>query len=81
MNVCGSRGSHFGGDFPKSRIVSKGKDAACKRIHLFLRWMVRTDSRWISGLWTWANPRDLLIPLDTHVLAEASASGFSEKEH
>src|SRR5574344_94193 len=69
------------GAFSKSRIVSKGKGAACKRIHLFLRWMVRTDSPVDLGLWTWANPRDLLIPLDTHVLAEASRLGLFGKEH
>lgn len=69
------------GAFPKSRIVSKGKSAACKRIHLFLRWMVRTDSPVDLGLWTWVNPRDLLIPLDTHVLAEASRLGLFGKAY
>lgn len=67
--------------FPESRIVSKGKNAACKRIHLFLRWMVRTDSPVDLGLWTWSKPRDLLIPLDTHVLAEASHLGLFGKRH
>lgn len=28
------------------------------------------------GLWTWADKRDLLIPLDTHVLTEAKRLGL-----
>lgn len=45
----------------------KGK-SACKRLHLFLRWMVRTGSPVDLGIWTHNfTPRVLLIPLDTHV--------------
>lgn len=40
---------------------------ACKRLNLFLRWMVRTD-RVDLGLWTHVRPSQLVIPLDTHVI-------------
>lgn len=59
------------GAFPKSAIVPKGKSSANKRIHMFLRWMVRTDSPVDLGLWTWYEKDKLLIPLDVHVMQEA----------
>ena len=62
--------------FPKSAIVPKGRNSANKRIHMFLRWMVRRDSPVDLGLWTWADPADLLIPLDTHVMQEAAKLGL-----
>jgi len=62
--------------FPASRIIPKGTCSACKRIHMFLRWMVRTGSPVDVGLWTWFSPADLIIPMDTHVLSEASKLGL-----
>lgn len=41
--------------------------AACKRLNLFLRWMVRKDAV-DFGLWTKVAPAKLVIPLDTHVI-------------
>jgi uncharacterized protein (TIGR02757 family) len=40
--------------------------SACKRMTMFLRWMVRRDEIDL-GLWDWLSPRDLVIPADTHV--------------
>jgi len=40
---------------------------ACKRLNLFLRWMVRID-RVDLGLWTRVRPAQLIVPLDTHVI-------------
>ena len=62
--------------FPKSAIVPKGKSSANKRVHMFLRWMVRRDSPVDLGLWTWADPAELLIPLDVHVMQEAAKLGL-----
>ena len=62
--------------FPKSAIVPKGKNSANKRIHMFLRWMVRRNSPVDLGLWTWFNPADLLIPLDVHVMQQAVNLGL-----
>ena len=41
--------------------------SACKRMNLFLRWMVRKDEL-DFGLWNEINPSKLVIPVDTHVL-------------
>lgn len=40
---------------------------ACKRLNLFLRWMVRHD-RVDLGIWTRVRPSQLVVPLDTHVI-------------
>jgi len=41
--------------------------SACKRLNLFLRWMVRRDEIDL-GIWTEVSPSRLIIPLDTHVI-------------
>jgi uncharacterized protein (TIGR02757 family) len=45
---------------------------ACKRWHLFLRWMVRRDA-FDFGDWPEISPAKLLVPLDTHVANMADA--------
>jgi uncharacterized protein (TIGR02757 family) len=57
-------------------IIPKGTDSACKRICMFLRWMVRDNSPVDLGLWTFIDKRTLIMPLDTHVLQEACALGL-----
>lgn len=41
--------------------------SACKRLNLFLRWMVRRDEIDL-GVWTSVSPSRLIVPLDTHVI-------------
>jgi uncharacterized protein (TIGR02757 family) len=41
--------------------------SACKRLNLFLRWMVRKDAIDL-GVWTHVSPSRLIVPLDTHVI-------------
>lgn len=41
--------------------------SACKRLNLFLRWMVRHD-RIDLGVWSAVRPSKLVVPLDTHVI-------------
>lgn len=41
--------------------------SACKRLNLFLRWMVRRDALDL-GVWTRTTPARLVVPLDTHVI-------------
>jgi uncharacterized protein (TIGR02757 family) len=41
--------------------------SACKRLNLFLRWMVRQDAIDL-GVWTRVSPARLIVPLDTHVI-------------
>jgi uncharacterized protein (TIGR02757 family) len=41
--------------------------SACKRLNLFIRWMVRKDAI-DMGVWTRVSPARLIVPLDTHVV-------------
>ena len=41
--------------------------SACKRLNLFLRWMIRDDEIDL-GVWTRIPPAKLVVPLDTHIL-------------
>jgi uncharacterized protein (TIGR02757 family) len=41
--------------------------SACKRLNLFLRWMIRRDAIDL-GVWTRVPPSKLIVPLDTHVI-------------
>lgn len=41
--------------------------SACKRLNLFLRWMVRKDAL-DMGIWKKVAPARLIVPLDTHVI-------------
>jgi len=59
-------------------LVSSPRDgSACKRMNLFLRWMVRRGSPDL-GLWTFVDPARLVMPLDTHVHRIATFLGLTE---
>lgn len=57
-------------------IVPKNTKSSCKRICMFLRWMVRDNSPVDLGLWDFIDKRTLIMPMDTHVLQEACALGL-----
>lgn len=42
--------------------------SACKRLNMFLRWVVRPKDGVDLGLWTTVSPSTLMLPLDTHLL-------------
>mgnify|MGYP001201224872 CR=1 FL=1 len=49
-------------------IASPGKNSACKRLNMYLRWMVRKDDTGVDfGIWKKIKPAQLIIPLDVHV--------------
>lgn len=52
---------------------------ACKRLCLFLRWMCRKGSPVDFGLWTVCEPRNLIMPLDTHVHKQAIRLGLTTR--
>ena len=60
-----------------SKIVPKNTTSACKRVCMFLRWMVRSDSPVDLGLWADViDRRTLIMPLDTHVVQEGMRMGL-----
>lgn len=55
-----------------NKIIPKNSSSACKRLCMFLRWMVRSESPVDIGLWAdIIDRRTLIMPLDTHVVQEA----------
>lgn len=54
--------------------------SACKRMVLFLRWMIRREDGIDLGVWKNISPRHLVMPVDTHVARIASLSGLSRRK-
>jgi uncharacterized protein (TIGR02757 family) len=61
-------------------IADPGKNSACKRMNLALRWLVRNDGIVDLGLWTTISPAKLYIPLDLHVARAARKLGLLERK-
>ncbi len=55
------------------------KKSACKRSHLFLRWMIRHDAV-DPGRWEKASPSQLIVPLDTHMHQAGLMLGFTRRK-
>ena len=60
----------------RSLISKPEKGSACKRLHMFMRWMVRKDEIDL-GLWTQVKPEQLIVPLDTHMFRVCKAMGMT----
>ncbi|MFQ5840311.1 MAG: TIGR02757 family protein [Candidatus Methylomirabilales bacterium] len=58
-------------------VPSPRAGGACKRLNLFLRWMVRQGDPIDFGLWRTVDPAKLIIPLDTHVARVAQVLGLT----
>jgi uncharacterized protein (TIGR02757 family) len=59
-------------------LPSPADGSACKRMNLYLRWMVRPADGIDSGIWTRVRPDQLVIPLDTHVARISQYIGLTE---
>ena len=52
----------------RKHIATPIRKSSCKRLNMFLRWMVRQDDCGVDfGLWKKIKPSQLLMPLDVHV--------------
>lgn len=60
-------------------LSSPSDGSACKRMNLYLRWMVRRTSPDL-GLWTFVDPSHLLIPVDTHVHRISTFLGLNHRK-
>jgi len=50
----------------QKHIANVAKNSACKRLNMFLRWMVRVEGSVDFGIWRGISPSDLYMPLDVH---------------
>ena len=61
----------------EAAVVPKSAQSACKRVCMFLRWMVRSKSPVDLGLWAgFIDRRTLVMPLDTHVVHQSMRLGL-----
>ena len=62
-------------DFPArtiKHVTSPAQKSTCKRLNMFLRWMVRKDNQGVDfGIWQKIRPAQLICPIDLHVLRVA----------
>lgn len=71
-------------DAPKrtrKHIPSPIQKSACKRLNMYLRWMVRQDKNGVDfGIWKSVKPAALICPLDLHVERTARKLGLLERD-
>jgi len=64
----------------RKHIATPERKSSCKRLNMFLRWMVRRDDNGVDfGLWRRISPAQLLMPLDVHVDRVARRLGLLER--
>jgi len=69
--------------FPKrtgKHISSPASGSACKRLCMYLRWMVRSDQKGVDfGIWNSVSPSQLICPCDVHVERNARLLGLVKR--
>lgn len=73
----------FQGEFPertRKHISTPARGSACKRLCMYLRWMVRKDDAGVDfGIWMRIRPAQLICPVDVHVARVATELGLMQK--
>ena len=68
-------------DRTRKHIATPARRSSCKRLNMFLRWMVRRDDAGVDfGLWPRIQPSQLIMPLDVHVERVARRYGLLERK-
>ncbi|QKZ12525.1 TIGR02757 family protein [Spirosoma sp. KUDC1026] len=64
-------------DRTRKHIATPARNSSCKRLLMFLRWMVRRDGQGVDfGVWTRLRPEQLVMPIDVHVNRVARKLGL-----
>ena len=65
----------------RKHIASPARKSTCKRLCMFLRWMVRHDKKGVDfGIWKKISTHQLMIPLDVHVDRVARSLGLLKRK-
>ena len=71
-------------DYPartKKHIATPYKNSSCKRLNMFLRWMVREDKAGVDfGIWKTIKPSQLVCPIDVHVARVAKRFNLLDRK-
>ncbi|HLK30217.1 MAG TPA: TIGR02757 family protein [Puia sp.] len=64
----------------RKHIASPEKKSSCKKLNMFLRWMVRNDNKGVDfGIWKKISPSQLVCPIDLHVARVAKRFNFIDR--
>ncbi len=64
----------------KKHVATPYKNSNCKRLNMYLRWMVRKDKRGVDfGIWKNISPAQLICPVDVHVARVAKRFGLIQR--
>ncbi len=65
----------------RKHVATPARNSACKRLNMYLRWMVRCDTRGVDfGLWKNISPAQLVCPCDVHVERVARNLGLISRK-
>jgi uncharacterized protein (TIGR02757 family) len=65
----------------RKHIATPERNSTCKRLNMFLRWMVRSDEKGVDfGIWKNISPAQLICPLDVHVARVARQLGILKRK-
>lgn len=65
----------------RKHVATPKRKSTCKRLNMFLRWMVRKDDAGVDfGIWSTISPSQLLLPLDVHVDRVARSFGLIKRK-
>lgn len=65
----------------RKHISTPYKGSTCKRLNMFLRWMVRKDNNGVDfGIWKRISPAQLICPIDLHVARVAKRFGLLQRK-
>jgi uncharacterized protein (TIGR02757 family) len=65
----------------KKHIATPAKNSTCKRLNMYLRWMVRFDEKKVDfGIWSSIPLSELMIPMDVHVEKYARQFGLLHRK-
>ena len=83
--LIGFKELFFSLDFAPKRtrkhIASPASKSTCKRLNMYLRWMVRKDEKGVDfGIWSQISPSQLMMPLDVHVERVARKLGLLKRK-
>ncbi len=61
-------------------VAAPFKNSTCKRLNMYLRWMVRADNKGVDfGIWKGIKPAQLVCPIDVHVARVARRFGLLQR--
>lgn len=65
----------------QKHVATPARNSSCKRLNMFLRWMVRKDKNGVDfGIWKNVSPSILMMPLDVHVERVARKLGLLKRK-